>query len=45
MYAAFDEMASKNEYSWNYGQPVKSAEYIGTPDKRNRMICEPCELI
>lgn len=44
MYAAFDEIASKNEYSWNYGEPAKSAEYIGTAAKRNRMICEPCEF-
>ncbi|POR34814.1 Uncharacterized protein TPAR_05013 [Tolypocladium paradoxum] len=45
MYAAFDEIASKNENSWNYGQPVKSAEYIGTASKRNRMICEPYPLL
>ncbi|ODA78260.1 hypothetical protein RJ55_05641 [Drechmeria coniospora] len=41
MYAAFDRIASKNEHSWNYGEPTRSAEVIGTISKRNRMICEP----
>lgn len=43
MYAAFDEIGSKNEYSWNYKESPKSAEYIATVAKRNRMICDPCE--
>ncbi|KYK57001.1 thiolase [Drechmeria coniospora] len=38
MYAAFDRIASKNEHSWNYGEPTRSAEVIGTISKRNRMI-------
>lgn len=43
MYSNFDEISSKNEYSWNYNEPVKSPEFIGTVSKRNRIICEPCE--
>lgn len=42
MYAKFDDIASKNEYAWNYGEPTKSAEQIGTVTKRNRLICQPC---
>ncbi len=43
LYAAFDEIGSKNEYSWNFKEAPKSAEYIGTIAKRNRMICDPCK--
>ena len=43
MYADFDKIASGNEFSWNAGEPVKSAEFIGTVSKKNRMICDPCK--
>lgn len=42
MYAKFDKIGTENEYSWNYQQPPKTAEQIGLPSKRNRMICDPC---
>lgn len=42
MYAAFDKIASDNEYSWNYKESPKSAELIGSVSKRNRLICQPC---
>ncbi|EGX91593.1 acetyl-CoA acetyltransferase [Cordyceps militaris CM01] len=45
MYAAFDEIGSKNEYSWNYGEKIKTAEFIGSITKRNRIICEPYPLL
>ncbi|KND95327.1 hypothetical protein TOPH_00007 [Tolypocladium ophioglossoides CBS 100239] len=45
MYAAFDEIATKNKYSWSYGQPIKSAEHIGSVSTRSRMICEPYPLL
>ncbi|ATY59631.1 acetyl-acetyltransferase [Cordyceps militaris] len=45
MYAAFDEIGSKNEYSWNYGEKIKPAEFIGSITKRNRIICEPYPLL
>lgn len=44
MYASFDEIGSKNPYSWNYGEKPKPAEFIGSVSKRNRIICDPCEL-
>lgn len=44
MYSKFDAISSKNEYSWNFGEAVKSPEQIGTVSKRNRMICDPCTL-
>lgn len=44
MYAAFDRIGSENEYSWNYGQPAKTAEQISVPSGKNRMICDPCEF-
>lgn len=44
MYAEFDKIASQNEYSWNYQMPPKTAEQIGLPSKKNRMICDPCEI-
>lgn len=43
MYSAFDAISSENQYSWNYGEPKKSAEVIGTVSKRNRLICDPCK--
>ncbi|KAL3965317.1 hypothetical protein ACCO45_002321 [Purpureocillium lilacinum] len=45
MYADFDKIASGNEFSWNAGEPVKSAEFIGTVSKKNRMICDPYPLL
>jgi hypothetical protein len=45
MYAAFDKISIENEYSWNYQGSPKSAEQIGLPSKRNRMICDPCKAI
>lgn len=45
LYASFDEIGSKNQYSWNYGEKPKSAEFIGSVSKRNRIICDPCKLL
>ncbi|KAM3444367.1 hypothetical protein NHJ13734_001484 [Beauveria thailandica] len=45
MYASFDEIGSKNQYSWNYGEKPKSAEFIGSISKRNRIICDPYPLL
>lgn len=45
MYASFDEIGTKNQYSWNYGEQLKPAEFIGSISKRNRIICDPCELL
>ncbi|KAK2595105.1 hypothetical protein QQS21_007190 [Conoideocrella luteorostrata] len=45
MYAAFDKIASENEYSWNYQQSPKTAEQLGLPSKKNRMICDPYPLL
>ncbi|PMB65420.1 hypothetical protein BM221_008777 [Beauveria bassiana] len=45
MYASFDEIGSKNKYSWNYGEKPKSAEFIGSISKRNRIICDPYPLL
>lgn len=42
MYAKFDEIATANAYSWNYQDPKKTAQQIGTVSKRNRIICDPC---
>lgn len=44
MYASFDEIGSKNQYSWNYGEKPKTAEFIGSISKRNRIICDPCKF-
>ncbi|KAG5952884.1 hypothetical protein E4U53_007644 [Claviceps sorghi] len=45
MYAAFDQISSENEYSWNYKQPPKTAEQIAKPSPKNRMICDPYRLL
>ncbi|KGQ05221.1 hypothetical protein BBAD15_g9548 [Beauveria bassiana D1-5] len=45
MYASFDEIGSKNQYSWNYGEKPKTAEFIGSISKRNRIICDPYPLL
>ncbi|TQV92303.1 hypothetical protein V2A60_006991 [Cordyceps javanica] len=45
MYASFDEIGSKNQYSWNYGEKPKPAEFIGSISKRNRIICDPYPLL
>lgn len=42
MYAKFDKIGSENEYSWNYHESPKTAEQIGQPSKKNRIICDPC---
>jgi hypothetical protein len=44
MYADFAKVAEGNEYAWSYGTPAETAESIGTPSKRNRMICHPCSF-
>lgn len=43
LYAAFAEVAARNEYSWNYGKPPAKEEEIGTVSRRNRLICSPCK--
>ncbi|KXJ97276.1 thiolase [Microdochium bolleyi] len=45
MYAAFDEVACKQSYSWRSGQKPKSASDIGTLSPKNRMICLPYPLL
>ncbi|KAM3505323.1 hypothetical protein MY10362_003026 [Beauveria mimosiformis] len=45
MYASFDAIGSKNQYSWNFGEKPKSAEFIGSISKRNRIICDPYPLL
>lgn len=42
LYAEFAQVAEKQPYAWNYGQPAATEEFIGTPSKKNRMICSPC---
>lgn len=42
MYAGFAKVAEGNQYAWSYGAPTETAESIGTPSKKNRMICHPC---
>lgn len=42
MYSEFAKVAEANKYAWNYGMPAQTAEDIGTPGKKNRMICLPC---
>ena len=42
MYAEFAKVAEGNEYAWSYGSPAETRETIGTPSKKNRMICFPC---
>ena len=43
LYAAFDEIACNNPYSWRFGETPRDAKSIGTITKRNRMICTPCK--
>ena len=38
-------MAEKQPYAWNYGVPAATEEFIGTPSKKNRMICSPYPLL
>lgn len=45
MYSEFSNIASHNEYAWNFGKPAVSEETIGTVSKRNRMICFPYPLL
>jgi hypothetical protein len=42
LYAEFAQVAEKQPYAWNYGQPAATEEFIGTPSKKNRMIASPC---
>lgn len=42
LYSDFAKVAEKQPYAWNYGQPAQTEEFIGTPSKKNRMICTPC---
>lgn len=42
MYAAFDGISSINPYSWNFEATPKTAEQIGSPSQKNRIICDPC---
>lgn len=44
LYVNFEEIASKNENSWNYGESPKGRKIIGTVSKSNRMICSPCKF-
>ena len=43
LYAAFDEIACNNPYSWRSGETPRDAKAIGTVTQKNRMICTPCE--
>jgi hypothetical protein len=43
LYAEFAKVAERQPYSWNYGEPVATADFIGTVSKTNRMICFPCD--
>ncbi|KAM0693083.1 hypothetical protein Q7P36_007640 [Cladosporium allicinum] len=45
LYGEFAKVAEHNPYAWNYGSPAQSAEDIGTPSKKNRMICHPYPLL
>ncbi|KIW07438.1 uncharacterized protein PV09_02278 [Verruconis gallopava] len=45
MYAEWAKVAEKQPFAWNYGKPAATAEFIGTPSKKNRMICTPYTLL
>ncbi|KAJ1548232.1 hypothetical protein HK405_003920 [Cladochytrium tenue] len=45
MYAAFDAVACRHEYSWRAGERPRSAQEIGTVTARNRVICSPYPLL
>ncbi|KAJ1544356.1 hypothetical protein HK405_008710 [Cladochytrium tenue] len=45
MYAAFDAVACRHEYSWRAGEQPRSAQEIGTVTARNRIICSPYPLL
>lgn len=45
LYADFDSVAVKNPYAWNHGRAPKSAEDIGSPSEKNRMISVPCKSV
>ncbi|ROV98064.1 hypothetical protein VMCG_07031 [Cytospora schulzeri] len=45
LYAEFAKVASRNQTSWNYGNPPASKEDIGTVSRRNRLICLPYPLL
>ncbi|KAF2759840.1 NAD(P)-binding protein [Pseudovirgaria hyperparasitica] len=45
LYADFAKVAEQQPYSWNYGKPAKTAEFIGTPSRKNRMICAPYPML
>ncbi|AYJ47262.1 acetyl-CoA acetyltransferase [Rhodococcus sp. P1Y] len=42
LYAAFSRVAESNPYSWN--GKARTAEDIGTPSQKNRVVCEPYPL-
>jgi hypothetical protein len=42
LYAYFSQIASQNQYAWNYGMEAQTIDSIGTLSKKNRMICFPC---
>ena len=44
LYAEYAKVAEGNQYAWNHGVPAETAQSIGTPSKKNRMICLPCML-
>jgi hypothetical protein len=44
LYAEFAQVAEKNQFAWNFGQPAASEEKIRTVDVKNRMICFPCRF-
>lgn len=43
MYAAFAEIASRNEFAWNYGKDVPKDNEISAISEKNRLIYFPCE--
>ncbi|KAJ5319739.1 hypothetical protein N7508_000022 [Penicillium antarcticum] len=45
LYAYFSQIASRNQYAWNYGTEPETADSIGTVSKKNRMICFPYPLL
>ncbi|ETS80692.1 hypothetical protein PFICI_08221 [Pestalotiopsis fici W106-1] len=45
LYAEFDRIATQNPFAWNHGRPPKSAEEIGRPSPKNRMISVPYPLL
>jgi hypothetical protein len=42
LYAEFAKVAECQPYAWNYGKAAATEQHIGTPSKKNRMICFPC---